>query len=206
MIASLAEQRQPFGLGRGGVTVAIFGREQLPDRLQIFAGVKASGNFADILAERLAVPDVHRAGERIDLRAGVVDIIFLGDAEAGRFEQPGEASPTTAPRQWPMCNGPVGLAETYSTLTRSLPADGREAIGLAFARMVSSSSRQASSVSLRLMKPGPAISTEVTGGSASSFGLIASASARGLVPAALASTIAALIARSPWRDRAAARR
>ena len=47
------------------------------------------------------------------------------------------------------------------------------------------------------MNPGPAISTEVTGGSASSFGLIASASARGFVPAALASTIAALVARSP---------
>ena len=30
-------------------------------------------------------------------------------------------SPITAPRQWPMCKGPVGLAETYSTLTRSLP-------------------------------------------------------------------------------------
>jgi hypothetical protein len=27
------------------------------------------------------------------------------------------ASPTTAPRQWPTCIGPVGLAETYSTLT-----------------------------------------------------------------------------------------
>ncbi len=47
------------------------------------------------------------------------------------------------------------------------------------------------------MKPGPATSTEVTGGSASSFGLIASASARGFVPAPLASTIAALVARSP---------
>ena len=35
------------------------------------------------------------------------------------------------------------------------------------------------------MKPGPAISTEVTGGNASSFGLISSASARGLVPGGL---------------------
>ena len=47
------------------------------------------------------------------------------------------------------------------------------------------------------MKPGPAISTEVTGGRASSLGLIASANARGLVLAGLASTIAALVARSP---------
>ena len=47
------------------------------------------------------------------------------------------------------------------------------------------------------MKPGPAISTEVTGGIASSFALISSASERGFVPAGLASTIAALVARSP---------
>ena len=47
------------------------------------------------------------------------------------------------------------------------------------------------------MKPGPATSTEMTGGSASSFGLIASASARGFVFAPFASTIAALVARSP---------
>ena len=29
------------------------------------------------------------------------------------------ASPNTAPRVWPTCIGPVGLAETYSTLTLS---------------------------------------------------------------------------------------
>ena len=47
------------------------------------------------------------------------------------------------------------------------------------------------------MKPGPAISALATSSSAASFGAIASASARGLVPARLASTIAALVARSP---------
>ena len=47
------------------------------------------------------------------------------------------------------------------------------------------------------MKPGPAISTEVTPGRASSFGAMAAASARGFVPAPFASTIAALLARSP---------
>jgi hypothetical protein len=35
----------------------------------------------------------------------------------GPFSKEASASPTTAPRQWPICMGPVGLAETYSTLT-----------------------------------------------------------------------------------------
>ena len=47
------------------------------------------------------------------------------------------------------------------------------------------------------MKPGPATSAPATSSSAASLGTIASASARGLVPARLASTIAALVARSP---------
>ena len=62
-----------------------------PDRLQIVAGVKALADLADVLAERLAVAKVHRTGERIHLRARVIDIIFLGDAEACRLEQPREA-------------------------------------------------------------------------------------------------------------------
>jgi hypothetical protein len=47
------------------------------------------------------------------------------------------------------------------------------------------------------MKPGPATSALSIAGSAASFATIASASARGLVAAGLASTIAALVARSP---------
>ena len=69
--------------------------------------------------------------------------------------------------------------------------------GRASLSIVPSSSRHAASSSRQLMNPGPAISTAVTPGSASSFGAISPASARGLVPAALASTIAALVARSP---------
>jgi hypothetical protein len=112
-------------------------------------------------------------------------------------ERPASMSPTTAPRQWPMCSGPVGLAETYSTLTRSSLPTVHSPYSSPSRRIVRSSSRQASGDRRRLMKPGPAISTEVTGGSASSFALISSASARGLVAAGFASTIAALVARSP---------
>jgi hypothetical protein len=48
------------------------------------------------------------------------------------------------------------------------------------------------------MKPGPATSTEATRSSARNFSAILSASSRGFALASLASTIAALVAMSPW--------
>ena len=64
--------------------------QRLADRLQIVAGIKAARDLADLLAERLAVAEVGRAGERIDLRAGVVDVVFARDRMAGRREQVGD--------------------------------------------------------------------------------------------------------------------
>jgi hypothetical protein len=48
------------------------------------------------------------------------------------------------------------------------------------------------------MKPGPATSTFAINGSARSLPAMASASSRGFLPASLASTMAALVAMSPW--------
>ena len=48
------------------------------------------------------------------------------------------------------------------------------------------------------MKPGPATSTLAIRSSARSFSATSSASSRGFLPASLASTIAALVAMSPW--------
>ena len=48
------------------------------------------------------------------------------------------------------------------------------------------------------MKPGPATSTEAIRSSARSFSAILSARSRGFALASLASTIAALVAMSPW--------
>jgi hypothetical protein len=50
----------------------------------------------------------------------------------------------------------------------------------------------------KLMKPGPAISTLLTSSLRGSASTSACASARGLLRAALASSIAALVAKSPW--------
>ncbi len=49
-----------------------------------------------------------------------------------------------------------------------------------------------------LMKPGPATETSATSASSFSLAMMISASARGLVPSGFASTIAALVATSPW--------
>jgi hypothetical protein len=79
--------RQPFGLGLRLELVAGLGGQHLPDRHQIIAGIQPVRNRADILAERLAVPQEGGPREHVDLGAGVVDVIFPGDVEAGRHQQ-----------------------------------------------------------------------------------------------------------------------
>ena len=126
-----------------------------PDRLQIVARVEAFGDLADVLAERLAVAQVHRAGERIDLRAGVVDIIFLGDAEAGRLEQPRQAIADDRAAAMAHVHRPGRVGRDIFDVDPLVGADVDRPYSSPSARMVASSSRQASGASRRLMKPGP---------------------------------------------------
>ena len=102
--------------------------QRLSDGLQVIPGIEPIGDRADILAEGLAIAQECGPGEHVDLGAGVVDVIFPGDLEAREAQEAARASPNTAPRPWPTCIGPVGLADTNSTLTgcaRPLPARGR---------------------------------------------------------------------------------
>ena len=69
---------------------AIFVGELFADGDQIVARIKALRNVADGLAERLAVAQEGRAREHIDLRAGVVDIIFARHIVTGEHQQIGE--------------------------------------------------------------------------------------------------------------------
>jgi hypothetical protein len=85
-----AHDRQPFALRHRLQLVAVLGGERLPDRLQIVAGIKPFRNLADVLAERLAVAQEGRAREHIDLRAGVVDVIFARDVKARERQQVGQ--------------------------------------------------------------------------------------------------------------------
>ena len=60
--------------------------EPLADGLQIIARIEAFWD-RNCLAERLAVAQIGRAREHFDLGAGVVDVIFARDLEAGEVEQ-----------------------------------------------------------------------------------------------------------------------
>src|SRR3546814_4065455 len=80
------EELEPFGLRLADIPVAELGSQRLSNRLQIFAGIIAFGNLADVLAQRLAVTQMGGAGERIDLAARLGDVIFAGHA-IGRAEE-----------------------------------------------------------------------------------------------------------------------
>ena len=55
--------------------------------LEIVAGIEPSGIAPIGLAQRLAIAQMERARERIDLGAGVVDVVFAVDGEPGLGQQ-----------------------------------------------------------------------------------------------------------------------
>ena len=59
-----------------------FGK-MLAHRDQIVTGVKTLWDLANVFAQRLQVAQINRAGQNLDLPAGIVDVIFLGHREAG---------------------------------------------------------------------------------------------------------------------------
>ena len=62
-------------------------RQRFADRLEIVAGVEALRDRADRLAQRLAVAEEGGAGEHVDLRAGVVDVVFARHRPAGEADE-----------------------------------------------------------------------------------------------------------------------
>src|SRR5271163_2306414 len=113
------------------------------------------------------------------------------------------ASPNTAPRAWPTCIGPVGLALTYSTLTGPSALGAPAPKRTPWVRIVRKTWWWTSGLRTMLMKPGPAASALETSGSRARSAARLAANARGFEPASLASrayTIAALVERSPWTD------
>ncbi len=105
-----------------------------------------------------------------------------------------------APRAWPMCTGPVGFAETNSTMTR-LPVDfGACRPNVSPARSTSAATCwMTCCFSVKLRKPGPATSTfsMMPAVSTSPF-TMAFAMSRGGLPSGFVSSIATLTAQSPW--------
>ena len=93
MIMSMAKRRtgaSHSALGQVAPFVAVARRQRLADLLQIVAGIEALGDRLDGLAQRLAVAQIGRAREGIDLGAGVVDVILARDLEAGLGQQRGQ--------------------------------------------------------------------------------------------------------------------
>src|SRR5262249_33033200 len=111
----IADERQPLRLRLVLQARAIAGGELRSHRLEVVAGIEAFRYGGDVLAERLAGAQERRARERVDLRAGIVDGGFARDLEGAKGAQIG--GPEPGRRQGPTGSGPVGLAETYSTLT-----------------------------------------------------------------------------------------
>ena len=168
----LAHERQPFGFGLVEQARAMLLGQPLADGLQVVARIEALRDRADLLAQRLAVAQEGRAGEHIDLRAGIVDVVLAGDLVAGEMRAARRAHRRTPRRgHGPHASGRSGLAETNSTLTgsaRALPAPA-EAVRCRRRRRAGPRAGPAAS-SLRLMKPGPAISTLATRGSSLQVG------------------------------------
>src|SRR3546814_8995654 len=71
--------RQPDVLRRVVPLVAVARGQRPADVLQVVAGIEPLGNLADRLAQRLAVAQVGRACQGVDLPAGVVDVVLLAD-------------------------------------------------------------------------------------------------------------------------------
>ena len=123
----LAERRQPLFLGLADELVAIFASELLTHRLEIFAGIEALGNL-DRLAERLAIPQMRRAGEDVDLTAGIVDIIFAHHLVPGEFEQAGERIAYHRAAAMPHVHRPGRVGRDILDIDRRTRADRRAAI------------------------------------------------------------------------------
>ena len=82
-----ADLLQPFGLGAVQQAVAVLGLQRLSDGDQIVAGIQPLADLG-LQPVRLAIALVCRAGQHVDLRAAVIDIVFARDVMAGERQQP----------------------------------------------------------------------------------------------------------------------
>ena len=132
--ARLRNTVEPDIVGLAGVPVAEFRGERGAYRDEIVARIEAFGDLADLLAERLAVAHVQRAGENVDLRACVVDVIFLGDPKARGLEQPGERVADDRPAAMAHVHRARRVGRDIFDVDPLVVADLRQAVGIAFAK------------------------------------------------------------------------
>ena len=86
----LAHDRQPCLFRHVEQRPVVVIGKRLADRLQIVSGIEPGRYFADILAERLAIAQIGRARQHVDLGARIVDVVFARDREAGDAQKLGQ--------------------------------------------------------------------------------------------------------------------
>ena len=186
---ALADQRQPLGLRPCRAAAAPnSAASAAPTRLQIVAGIEALRDRADRLAERLAVAQEGRAGEHVDLRAGVVDVIFARHLAAGEGQQVGERVAEHGAARVADMHRPGRIGADIFDVDRR-PRRARRRARKPRPRRAPRAARRRTPAgfSRMLRKPGPATSTAATSPPWRRLAASASASARGFDPAALAS-------------------
>src|SRR5262249_46541145 len=80
-------RREPLRLGSVEPSAAVSPGERAASVDQVFAGIKPLGNRPHRLAQRLAVAQICRTRENIDLSAGIVDVVLARRAEPGPARQ-----------------------------------------------------------------------------------------------------------------------
>ena len=130
------------------------------DRLQVVAGIEPGRDLADVLAQRLAVAQIGGAGQRIDLRAGIVDVVLARHLVAGELQQVGQRIAEHRAAAMADVHRPGRVGRDVLDVDALALAEIGAAVGGALLRgspPPRGARRPARSVMLR--KPGPATST-----------------------------------------------
>ena len=112
----------------------MLGRERLPDRHEIVAGIQPFRDLADVFAERFPVAQECRAREHIDLRAGVVDVIFAGDVVACKIQQAAQRIAEHRAAAMADMHRPGRIGRDVFDIDLGAVADRAFAVGRAFAQ------------------------------------------------------------------------
>ena len=191
--------RQPLRLGLAEQRLAVRLGQRRADRLQVVAGIEPFRDVADALAQRLAVAQEGRAGEHVDLGAGIVDVVFARHLVAGEGQQVGERIAEHGAAAMADVHRPGRIGRDVLDVDRLAVAEVAAAIGGAGRQDVARSRpARASGSSVMLRKPGPATSTCAKPARPRAWPRASRRCRAASCAAGLASTMAALQARSPW--------